>query len=259
MMTLEDLAATLDLAPMGVLVLKDGQIAWLNQTLADLTEQPREALVGNAIGDSHFSNWFQEIVEVATTDGMHRHFRWHQAALANGSQAHYFVEITEQVSLQKTAQALETKLQALDLKDATTGLQNRRAIMQELNRQISRSRRYENPLSIIRLTLESSVEKPRQDEIMRTLSAALKDKLRWADEVGMLDDTTFLLVLPETSLEDAKELATKLLSDRAALDFSADEGKIRYGVAAWSKGDDLLKLLKRAEKDQDLNLSALLS
>ncbi len=258
-MTLNDLTATLDLAPMGVLVLKDGQIAWINRTLAELTEQSREVLVGNAVKDTHFSSWFQETVEIATAEGISRCFRRHQAELGNGSQAHYFVDITDQVSLQKITQALETKLEALDLKDATTGLQNRRAIMQELNRQISRSRRYENPLSIIRLTLESSVEKPRRDEIMRTLSAALKDKLRWADEVGMLDDTTFLLVLPETSLEDAKELAAKLLSDRAAFDFSASEAKVRYGVAAWSKGDDLLKLLKRAEKDQDLNLSALLS
>jgi PleD family two-component response regulator len=75
----------------------------------------------------------------------------------------------------------------------------------------------------------------------------------------MLDQCTFLVVLPETLLDDAKELAVKLLGDRAAFRFKDGEGKVRYGVAAWHKGDDLRKLLRRVQQDQEIDLSALLS
>lgn len=251
-MTLDDLAATLDQAPLGVLVVEQGQIAWINQTLANLLALSKDDLLGDSLADSRLSQWLDDSIEFETAGGDQRFFKRHSTTLSNGFQAHYFLEITDQITLQN-------RLNDLEVRDPVTGLLNRRAILKELDRQTSRSRRYQNPLSVIRLTLETRVEPTRHQEILKTLSAALKDKLRWADEVGMVDDNTFLLVLPETSLADAKELAVKLLSDRAAFDFNISEGKVRYGVAAWSKGDDLRKLLSRAEKDQDLDLSALLS
>jgi len=199
-----------------------------------------------------------ETVEIPADDGTRLLRRQHVHPL-EGGEVHYFLDVTKQLELEKATESLYQRIHALETTDPVTGLQNRRAIIQELDRQISRSRRYQNPLAVIRLSLDTEADEETRHSLLRTISQMLKDKLRWADEIGMLDDHTFLLVLPETSLEDARELAVKLLSDRAAFDFRDSSNRVRHGVAGWQKGDDLNKLLKRVEEDQEINLSALLS
>ncbi|BCX81282.1 hypothetical protein MIT9_P0860 [Methylomarinovum caldicuralii] len=256
--TQDDLSVALDKAPLAVLIVRQNRIAWLNQTLADLAGRPKGEFIGRPLADTPLSLWREDLVEVATPDGI-RWFQRHSVHALPEGEAHYFADVTEQRRMIDELEALRQRLETLETRDPVTGLQNRRAILRELDRQISRSRRYENPLAVIRLSLEIDSDEARRRELMRTLSQALKDKLRWADEIGLLDDNTFLLVLPETGLEDARELAVKLLSDRAAVQLQDGEGKIRYGVAAWNKGDDLGKLLKRVSQDQEIDLSALLS
>ncbi len=257
--TLDDLSIALEKAPLGVLVIKNGRIAWLNEILTDLARRPKGELVGRPVLETPLAPLPNEkMVEIPFNDGIRR-LRRQQVYELEGGQVHYFLDVTEHVQLEENVELLQQRIHSLETTDPVTGLQNRRAILQELNRQISRSRRYQNPLSVIRLSIESNAEVQHHHAMLRTISQTLKDKLRWADEIGMLDDHTFLLILPETSLEDAKELAVKLLSDRAAFDFKDDKSKVRYGVTAWTKGDDLGKLLRKVEEDQEINLSALLS
>ncbi len=256
--TLDELVVALEKAPLGVLVLRQGRIAWLNDWLAELVGQAKAELTGRQLAETTLARWRGEVVEISTEAGP-RWLQRHRIEPFAAGEVLYFQDITEQVKLKETAAALQQRLQSLETTDPITGLKNRRAILKELDRQISRSRRYDNPLAVIRLTLETNGGPEQRQELMRTISQALKDKLRWADEVGVLDPCTFLVVLPETLLEDAKELAVKLLGDRAAFQLKDGEGRIRHGVACWHKGDDLRKLLKRVEQDQEINLSALLS
>ncbi len=256
--TLDELIVALEKAPMGVLVLKAGRVAWLNERLLELIGQAKAAWIARPLAETPLARWQDELVEITTDAGP----RWLQRYCIEPfeeGEVLYFLDVTEQIALKETVSALRTRLQSLETTDPATGLKNRRAILKELDRQISRSRRYENPLAVIRLTVETNGTPEHQRELMRSISQTLKDKLRWADEVGMLDQCTFLVVLPETLLDDAKELAVKLLGDRAAFRFKDGEGKVRYGVAAWYKGDDLCKLLRRVQQDQEIDLSALLS
>jgi GGDEF domain-containing protein len=256
--TLEELAAVLEQAPIGVLVLKQGRIAWVNARLAELIDQPQTECLGKRLAETPLAEWRNDPLAIDTKSGR----RWLKVSRLEplvGGEAFYFEDCTEQVELKQTVSALGERLKALEITDPVTGLKNRRAILKELDRQISRSRRYQNPLALIRLSLEANAAPERRQELMRAFSQTLRDKLRWADEIGVLDPCTFLVVLPETSLEDAKELVVKLLSDRIAFQLQDNEGKLRYGVAAWQTGDDLNKLLKRVEQDQEIDLSALLS
>lgn len=257
--TPDELVAALAKAPLGVLVLKQGRIAWLNERLAELVGQPQaKACIGRLLSETPFAKWQEGLVEIATAAGR----RWlerHRAEPFAAGEVFYFQDVTAQIELRQTAEELRSRLKSLETTDPVTGLKNRRAILKELDRQISRSRRYDNPLAVIRLTVAAHDPPERRQELMRTLSRTLRDKLRWADEIGVLDSCTFLVVLPETLLDDAKGLAVKLVSDRAAFQCQDGEGKIRHGVAAWHKGDDLRKLLRRVQQDQEIDLSALLS
>ena len=115
------------------------------------------------------------------------------------------------------------------------------------------------PLALLRLALKSSTPAAEMRETLRTISQMLKDQLRWADQIGMIDDNTFLIILPETSYSAAKELATKLANDRTALADRHADWIIKFGAAAWQRGDDPGKLLNRLKVDQQLNSIALLS
>ncbi len=256
--TLEELATVLEQAPIGVLVLKQGRIAWVNARLAELIDQPQTECLGKRLAETPLAQWRDEPLAIDTASGR----RWLKVSRAEpiaDGEVFYVEDSTEAIELKQTVCALGERLKALEIIDPVTGLKNRRTILKELDRQISRSRRYANPLAIIRLSLEANVTPERRQELMRAFSQTLRDKLRWADEIGVLEPCTFLVVLPETSLADAKELIVKLLSDRIAFKLQDNEGKLRYGVAAWQKGDDLSKLLRRVEQDQEIDLSALLS
>ncbi len=257
--TLDDLSIALEKAPMGVLVLKNNRIAWLNEVLTDVAKRPKGELIGRPLQETPLASLPNHSLAEIPIDDKVRWLEHRHTHILEGSEIHYFLDVTEHIELREKVEQLQQRVYSLETTDPVTGLQNRRSILQELDRQISRSRRYQNPLSLIRLSINSESSGPRLHSLLKTISQTLKDKLRWADEIGMLDEHTFLLILPETSLEDAKELAVKLLSDRATFDFKEGESSIRYGVAAWQKGDDLNKLLRRVEKDQEINLSALLS
>ena len=100
--------------------------------------------------------------------------------------------------------------------DAATGALNRRTVLQELNGQISRSRRYGNPLSVALLRfsdcgdLATGRVKNQHSRIL--VAGCLKEELRWVDSVGAMDDGEFLLLLPETEADAARYVITKLES-----------------------------------------------
>ena len=83
------------------------------------------------------------------------------------------------------------------------------------------------------------------------VSQLLKDQLRWADLVGQTKTLEFVLVLPETTKEDAETIASKIneaVNELTVTGENGDEVELipLFGVTEWTKGDDTRSLLKRA-------------
>jgi len=152
--------------------------------------------------------------------------------LGGGWEAHYFSDVTEAEALIRDLASLENQVRQLEIKDPETGLLNRHAILHALDSQISRSRRYGNPLAAVVLR-RGQAEAP---AAMRQFCEELNSRLRWADQIGRLDRTGFLLVLPETNAADAAALAARLTESAAA---------VHRSVTEWQRGDDARKLLQR--------------
>lgn len=258
-------AEVLEKMPFGVLIVEKGKVEWANQALLNTLHVTKDQLIGlqaEQASSSVFAPLFDQSEKLCLTES-NGGTRWFKRECVNleGSErvAHYFKDITELAELEEQRNKLRNEVCLLETKDPATGLLNRKAILQALETQLSRSRRYENPLSLLRLSLHST-DKANTYELLRGMGQSLKDQLRWADQIGMLDDTTFLIVLPETCLDDAKELASNLACNRAAvLAVNTSDWSIKFGVAAWQKGDDSRKVLGRLQRDQDLSLIALLS
>jgi PleD family two-component response regulator len=81
----------------------------------------------------------------------------------------------------------------------------------------------------------------------------LNDQMRWADIIGRLSDSDFLLVLPETHAEAASDIAEKIrerfeILDVPEVEVDANDIQVNFGVAEWQKGDDVGLLMMRARE-----------
>lgn len=249
------LAEALDRAPVGVVIVRDWRILWANERLAQWFGMTKERLVGLTPEAAEGAGPAALFVEddtlcIACCGGEPSWLRRRRTALADGAEAHFFEDVTDRVRIEQERTRLQELVASLRTKDPDTGLLSRNAILQALEGHVSRSRRYGNALSMIRVTLEPPHGAAEPDITLREIAQEFNAQLRWSDQIGRLDETTFLLVLPETVRTDAEALASKLRGERGAL-ASAQMWRIDCTVVSWQRGDDVRKLLQRLYPDRD--------
>lgn len=132
----------------------------------------------------------------------------------------------------------------------TSRLLSRNALLNRLQLEVSRSRRYANPLSclVIRIDYINGDKQSRNDTIHGLIASTVTELLRWVDVLGQWSDQALVVILPETAEMAADQLAEKL--SRAIDEHLALEGPnvmINVGASTWRKGDDAGRLVRRAE------------
>jgi len=265
-LSLDTAIAALAAAPVGILIL-DGKetISWLNHTLETLIGIDRRQTVGrDATGVP--SPWRERLFFPEPTLRLQLEPelspRWLQTWTTRSAAGtiRYYTDITQVQALQEERDRLHAELAQHNTRDPVTGLPNRQAMLQGLEPLVSRSRRYQNPLSVIRLRLDNlhdlSAEHGKRsgEKALIAVAQLLKDQLRWADIIARFDNDEFLLVLPETDTAAANHLMNKLRQRLADLSPAAVDGAamglaVQLGTASWRPGDDRAKLLRRA-RDQ---------
>jgi diguanylate cyclase (GGDEF)-like protein len=117
----------------------------------------------------------------------------------------------------------------LALTDVLTGLPNRRHTLDTLAQQLAAAIRAAQPLSVLMCDIDHFKQINDQhghaagDEALRQVAACLRMRLRAQDVAGRIGGEEFLVVLPQTSLEGATQLAENL---RAAI----SELRIQVGI-----------------------------
>lgn len=127
---------------------------------------------------------------------------------------------------------------------AANGMLPRAALKGRLEAEVSRSRRYANPLSCITVAI-------RANDLAATgnaLARVLKEQLRWVDVLGQWSEDTLLVVLPETTAEAATALRAKLVDAfaQAVAAGAIAPGAFAIGCAAWQRGDSAERIVTRA-------------
>jgi GGDEF domain-containing protein len=240
-------ATLLRMAPVGLMIETGTGGLWANDELLAMLDTRREEWPSVSAQRGAELRAGSEPVRITGHDGTVRHLRripFEAGGLAPA--AWYFLDMSRETELENDRDALAAKVAALDVQDRETGLPNKLGILAALDRHLTRSRRYGNPLAVIRLTLEPPEHCSDASSTLLAVSREFRAQLRWADEVGRLDRTTFLLILPETAEENAGILAAKLERERLALGTEVEGWTLNVMAAAWQKGDDRRKLLNRA-------------
>ena len=111
----------------------------------------------------------------------------------------------------------------LAMKDTLTGLSNRRAINDELQRAVAQAQRQGQLLGVLMLDIDhfkrvnDSYGHQAGDVVLRSVAQLLRGRLRAQDQIGRFGGEEFLVLLPDTGLEGALTLAEAL---RAAVEAS---------------------------------------
>ncbi|MCF6281363.1 MAG: DUF484 family protein [Candidatus Polarisedimenticolaceae bacterium] len=114
--------------------------------------------------------------------------------------------------------------------DALTGLHNRRYLDRRLGEEVSRTQRYHQPLSCIFVDADhfkrvnDNYGHAAGDAVLREISSRIRSCLRASDIAVRYGGEEFCLVLPQTSLFDAKRLAERIRLKIAAEPIPTDRG-----------------------------------
>ena len=252
--------ALCDVCPTGMLAIDDDVcIRWVNPALEMMLNLPGDELVGK--GKSTLPEGLHALFD--ETDMLHlslngdgeRWLRRDVRQVEDGSSArlrlHFYQDISQQVTAQRESEQLRKQVEELTITDELTGMANRRAAFQALDAQVTRSRRYGNLLTLcaMRLSHPDLTVETLPDHSILVLAQYLRERLRWADVIGRYEDQLFLLVMPETSEEDAQKLLQQIVEEcrAGALKDLGDQPvpELAIGVAGWVKGDDPQRLITR--------------
>jgi len=188
----------------------------------------------------------------------------------------YVRNITDRKRAEEESQRFIKELETLSSEDGLTGLQNRRMIFERLRHEIERVKRYNAELSLIFCDLDYFKEindtygHKAGDEVLKTIADILTRSVRTSDVVGRYGGDEFLIVLPQTSLKGAQELAERIRFSVQETKFEMPGGKsvgttMSIGVAFYdgtetdvdallNRIDTALYVSKRAGKNQVYSL-----
>lgn len=129
--------------------------------------------------------------------------------------------------------------------DELTGLYNRRFLADALRRELNRSKRYAIPLSVLFLDLDNfkkvndSYGHQTGDDVLCGFAAFLRHYMRSEDVAGRYGGEEFLVIMPQTDLEGAKRLGSRLL-DSIAADPIHPEIRVTFsgGIASYPQHAD---------------------
>jgi diguanylate cyclase (GGDEF)-like protein len=139
--------------------------------------------------------------------------------------------------------------------DALTGRHNRRYFDEVLDREVARAHRYGRSLALILIDLDDlkqindRVGHLGGDSVLAELGERVREALRSADIACRIGGDEFAVVLPESSLDDARQLYDRLQAAITARPLTGGElVTASAGIAGLDRDDDPKALFQRADE-----------
>lgn len=150
------------------------------------------------------------------------------------------------------------KLESAAKIDILTGLYNRRYMMDRIQYEVLRHKRYNNPLSFIIADIDNFKQfndvygHDCGDQVLTSVSKKMKESLREQDSIGRWGGEEFMIVLPETDMDGAMKVGEKLRSTIESTNFEYEEQTLKvtltFGVSIFFMEWGVDETIKRADE-----------
>jgi polar amino acid transport system substrate-binding protein len=155
----------------------------------------------------------------------------------------------------KKRKEIEKQLSELANKDGLTNIYNRRRIEELCEIEIIRNKRYKSDLSIIFFDINDfkdindNIGHHVGDEVLIKISDIINKNIRNIDFIGRWGGDEFLIILPQTSLSQTKNIVSNLEDLLKEMEFNDSiTVTCSFGIANYENGDTLDSLLKKADE-----------
>lgn len=144
-------------------------------------------------------------------------------------------------AINETLRVKNEELQRLSLTDGLTGLDNRRQLMQTLDAEVERSRRHGHSFAVVMLDVDhfknynDTHGHLAGDEVLTRVGGLLRECTRGVDCSARYGGEEFVLVLPETGVDRAVEVAERIRARLAKEGFNNGRITLSAGVAQFPK------------------------
>ena len=164
----------------------------------------------------------------------------------------FYQELAQQRAEEHLAEmeAMFRQLEEISVRDALTGLYNRRYFQDRIEQEFQRGERHHRPVSLIMVDIDhfkrvnDTYGHPVGDEVLKCVARLLLEQTRTIDIAGRYGGEEFALVLPETPLEDARLVAERIRErveatilhrvERAGLEAEPLHCTLSLGVASYA-------------------------
>ena len=156
--------------------------------------------------------------------------------------------------LKRRQSVILEQLESLSVTDALTRCFNRMKFNDELHSEIERSRRYGVPMSLVLYdydyfkTINDQFGHPAGDLVLIRTSRLIRQSIRTVDILARWGGEEFMLLLPDTPLGPAADLAGRLKDKIASCDCGpVEQVTCSFGVTELREGDTMESLLQRVD------------
>lgn len=173
-----------------------------------------------------------------------------------------FARVKTHLTLKWTQDELKKayiEMEKLATTDTLTSINNRRSILAFGEQEFERYKRYQFPCSVIILDIDyfkqvnDNYGHPIGDEVLIKVANLLQKSIRSVDQLGRFGGEEFLIILPQSSLEDAIAVANRLRRSIEQLSFDnldySFKVTISLGVDCCQPTDENIEqVIKRADQ-----------
>ncbi len=146
----------------------------------------------------------------------------------------------------------------LSVTDGLTGLHNRRHFFEEAEKEVERAERYRRPVTAIMLDVDffkrvnDTHGHAAGDEVLRKIASCCRSEVRELDILGRYGGEEFVILLTESDIERACQVAERLRARIEAFPFVVKDVSLRLtaslGVAERRMGESVESVLDRADQ-----------
>ena len=244
----------------------DGNITYISKALCKLTGYSKEELIGKNhsifrhidMPDSAFKDMWDTIQSGKSWQG--------EVKNLNKDGSHYWANVKINIDHyeDKTPKGYtairdditdKKQLEKISITDSLTKIPNRRYLDENYEIELNRAKRYENLFSIIILDIDlfkdvnDAYGHQVGDDILVKVAKLLKENIRSTDILGRWGGEEFLIISPETDIEEAKNLALKLKDKIEYFDFPIVRSiTCSFGLSQYIQKNEDDDTFKRADK-----------